>query len=117
MCDQLPITLMVARPLNTRMNTSLKTALAEWLNDERYTIFATLAFHPNKAPSKEAVIAAGSNVLNRLDHAVLDKRGVKAGLRVPRAAVYQEGARSASARSLVRHLLPDDTIEAHGCLG
>jgi len=33
------------------------------------------------------------------------------------AAVYQEGARSASARSLVRHLLPDDTIEAHGCLG
>jgi len=38
------------------MNNSLKTALAEWLNDERYTIFATLAFHPSKAPNKQAAI-------------------------------------------------------------
>lgn len=74
------------------MNASLKTAIEEWLNDERYTIFATLAFHPSKAPNKAAAIGAGSNVLNRLDHTVLSKRDVREGLRVPRAVVYQEGA-------------------------
>jgi len=48
------------------MNNSLKTALAEWLNDERYTIFATLAFHPSKAPNKWPASSKWSNLNVRI---------------------------------------------------
>lgn len=77
------------------MNKLLKEAYADWWNDERYTIFATLAFHPNLAPDRDAAIGKARNVLNRLDVAVLGKQTVQRnGIRIPRVVVYQEGAGS-----------------------
>lgn len=77
------------------MNKELKEAYSDWWNDERYTIFATLAFHPNPAPNRDAAIRKARNVLNRMDVAILGKQAVKLdGIRIPRVVVYQEGAGS-----------------------